>query len=93
MKHYIILKFKKDVDYHQLLPDISSTLEELKAIKGIRNVSIYTNCIFRDNRYDLMIEIEMDKDALPIYDASLTHQKLKQIYNPYLENKTIFDHE
>ena len=36
-----------------------------------------------------MIEMEMDPEALPVYDASATHQEWKARYGKYIQTKTI----
>ena len=38
-------------------------------------------------------EMEMDPEALPVYDASATHQEWKARYGKYIQTKTIFDYE
>ena len=43
--------------------------------------------------HDLMIEMEMDPEALPVYDASATHQEWKAKYGDAIQSKTIFDYE
>ena len=93
MKHLIIAKFKKDFDYEDRITDIKSIFEELLNIDGIHNVNVYPKCIFRENRYDLMIEIEMEKEVLPTYDSSAPHKKWIQNYAEHVELKTIFDYE
>ena len=47
----------------------------------------------RSNRHDLMIEMEMDPEALPVYDASAAHQEWKAKYGDAIQSKTIFDYE
>ena len=62
-------------------------------IEGVHTVNIYENVTPRPNRHDLMIEMEMDQEALPVYDASATHQEWKARYGKYIQTKTIFDYE
>lgn len=93
MKHLIIVKFKKDFIYEKRISDIKNIFEELLSIDGIHDVNVYPKCIFRENRYDLMIEIEMEKEVLQTYDSSPAHKKWKQNYTEYIEQKTIFDYE
>jgi len=40
-----------------------------------------------------MIEMEMDPEALPVYDASAAHQEWKAKYGDAIQSKTIFDYE
>ena len=54
---------------------------------------IHENCVARDNRYDLMIVVEMEKAALPNWDASRIHHQWKEQFGGLLEKKAIFDYE
>ena len=56
-------------------------------------VNIYENVTPRPNRHDLMIEMEMAPEALPVYDDSAAHQEWKAKYGEYIQTKTIFDYE
>ena len=56
---------------------VVSTLE----LEGAMHVDVCPCVVDRPNRYDLMIEIEMDADALPAYDASDIHKKWKEKYS------------
>lgn len=56
-------------------------------------MNIYENVTPRPNRHDLMIEMEMDPEALPVYDDSAAHQEWKAKYGEYIQTKTIFDYE
>ena len=62
-------------------------------IPGIHNVSLYPNVIERENRYDLLIEIDMEPDALEAYDCSVWHRQWKEQYGALLDKKAIFDYE
>ena len=46
-----------------------------------------------DIRHDLMLEMDMDQEELPVYYASATHQEWKARYGKYIQTKTIFDYE
>ena len=93
MKHYIIVKWKEGTDKTALLAPVKAVFEETLAIPGIRGVRLIPNCVDRPNRYDLMIEIEMDREALPVYDESAAHKKWKETYGGMIASKTIFDAE
>lgn len=62
-------------------------------IPGVHGVEVYPCCVDRANRYDLMIVLDMDKDALPNWDASDIHHRWKDEYGDLLEKKAIFDYE
>ena len=68
-------------------------LQSDEADRRRHTVNIYENVTPRPNRHDLMIEMEMDPEALPVYDASATHQEWKARYGKYIQTKTIFDYE
>ena len=96
MKHDIIVKYKAEITKErkaELIPGITELFGHLTEIPGIHGVKIYPNVVDRENRYDLMIEIDMDREALEIYDNSVWHRQWKEQYGPLLEKKAIFDHE
>ena len=91
MKHCIIVKFKKDVDYKSMLGDIQALFHHCLEIDGVSDVKILENCIARDNRYDICIEITMKEESLPLYDDCKWHHLWKENYSQYIEKKAIFD--
>jgi len=96
MKHHILAKYKPEVTREQKernAPEILNLFRQTLSIPGIRAVELHTGCIPRDNRYDLMIVLDMDPSALDAYDACLPHKKWKETYGPLLEKKAIFDCE
>lgn len=76
-----------------MLPEINGLFSSLTELDGIHSVSVCPNCTDRRNRYDLMIEITMEKDALEVYDSSPQHARWKSEYCPLLEAKAVFDRE
>lgn len=96
MKHCIISKFKPEIGKEQkaaMLPEIKTLFEGLLGIDGIHGVEVIPNCVDRANRYDLLIRIDMEEAALPVYDESELHHKWKDQYGDFLEKKAIFDYE
>ena len=93
MKHYIIAKFKDGTDHRSFISDIREIFDKTLEIPGIHQVLVSPNCIDRPNRYDIMIEITMDKEALTLYDSSAPHHEWKDKYGDLLESKAIFDRE
>ena len=71
-----------------MLADIREIFDQTQQIEGVHTVNIYENVTPRPNRHDLMIEMEMDPEALPVYDASAAHQEWKAntgtIFSPRL---------
>ena len=91
MKHYIIVKFKQGFDYKSSIVDITDIFNKTLEIVGINAVSAKLSNSSRENRYDLMIEIDMEKEALPLYDKSVPHLLWKEKYGAFIEKKAIFD--
>lgn len=93
MKHYIIVKFKEGTDVKSLVDPVKSIFEETLEIPGIRGLDVRVSNSDRSNRYDLMILLNMDQEALPAYDASEPHHRWKKEYGDRIEKKAIFDCE
>ncbi|MDO5131672.1 MAG: hypothetical protein Q4D81_01670 [Eubacteriales bacterium] len=91
MKHYIIVKFTEGTDVKALTAPVQEIFEETLAIPGIHGVDIMTSNSDRANRYDLMIRMDMDKEALPAYDVSEPHIRWKKEYGDRIAKKAIFD--
>ena len=94
MEHCILAKFKPEVtDKQALFEQIRSMFSDAEQISGIHGAKIYTNCIDRSNRYDVMIVLDMEREALTIWDDSALHHSWKETFGELLEKKAIFDHE
>lgn len=91
MKHYIIVKFKKEFKYNDYIDDIKSIFSKTLKIDGVSNIKLIKSNSDRENRYDLMIEITMDKSSLCDYDTSMPHRLWKEKYGEYIDKKAIFD--
>lgn len=92
MKHYIIVKYNDSVpDKSALTPGISALFEPCKNIAGIHGVRIFQCVTDFPNRYDIMIVLDMEKDALSAFNASEIHHNWKRDYTKYMESKAIFD--
>jgi len=96
MKHCILVKYNSTVgkdDKKPLQERISALFDNLLNVEGIHGVEVIPNVTDRPNRYDLLIRIDMDAEALETYDACETHKLWKKQYAQYLESKAIFDYE
>lgn len=93
MKHHIIVKFTEGTDVRALLEPVRSIFAETLSIPGIHALELKPSCSERANRYDLMIVLDMDPEALPAYDASEPHLRWKSEYGPITAKKAIFDCE
>jgi hypothetical protein len=91
VRHYIIGKWNEGVDKAAVLGPVKEIFDRTLEIPGVRGVKVVPCCIDRPNRYDIMIEIEMDPEALPLYDKSAPHKEWKERYGGLLAAKTIFD--
>ena len=94
MKHCILIKWNREVeDRNEMLGKVKNVFDQLLIIDGIHKIEYRQNCIDRANRFDLLVEIDMDKEVLPIYDKSVPHLEWKEKYGKFVENKAIFDFE
>ncbi len=91
MKHHIIVKFIDGTDIRALEGPVRGIFEETLAIPGIHAIDICLSNSDRANRYDMMIIMDMDKEALPAYDISEPHLRWKSEYGPITVKKAIFD--
>lgn len=96
MNHLMVAKFKPEIpkaDIVRMFEDIKAIYDNAKSIAGVTDVVYHLNCIDRPNRYDISVNIIMDKEALPLWDACEWHKKWKKDYGFMLESKCIFDYE
>lgn len=94
MKHCILAKWNETVtDKAALLARVRALYAAADAIPGVHGVTVHPCCVDRPNRYDLMIVLDMDKEALANWDASDIHHRWKDGYGGLLEKKAIFDYE
>ena len=91
MKHYIIVKFTEGTDVRALAGPVRGIFEETLKIPGIHDLAIRTSNSDGANRYDLMIILDMEKEALAAYDVSEPHLRWKKEYGDRIEKKAIFD--
>ena len=91
MKHYIIAKFKDRDDTDKLLPEIKALFQKTLDLKGVESVIIHKSNSTRDNRYSIMIEMNLSPEGLENFDASEVHKEWKATYGDRLESKAIFD--
>lgn len=95
MKHCIIAKYMPEAyeQREELLPRIRDIFSAAMNIPGVHGVEVFSNCVARGNRYDVMIVLDMDKETLTLYDNSTMHHLWKDEFGPLLEKKAIFDYE
>ena len=93
MKHYIIVKFVEGTDVKALVGPVKAIYDETLSIPGVHSVDFKLSNSDRANRYDLMIVLDMDREALNAYDASEPHKRWKSEYGALVAKKAIFDCE
>ena len=94
MKHHIIVKFNDKVsDKAALMSEIETLFSRWQEVEGVHGCALIPNCVERPNRYDLMIVLDMDKEALPRWDACEVHHTWKDKFGVYVGSKAIFDCE
>lgn len=92
MQHYIIVKWNDTVKDKSEKADAVRTLyASATDISGVNKVTIRENVTARDNRYDLMIIIDMDAESLKAWDNSQLHHRWKEEYGQLIDKKAIFD--
>ena len=95
MKHCILAKYTADAYSRraELLPRVREIFSAAADIPGVTGAEVFPNCVDRPNRYDVLIVLEMARDALTAYDESAMHHRWKDEFGPLLEKKAIFDFE
>lgn len=94
MKHYIIVKYKDSVHDQQILyHEISELFSRATQLEGVTSISLSPAILVSEKRYDLMICIDMKREALEAFDLSDIHRLWKENYSQYIAHKAIFDCE
>ena len=95
MQHHVIVKFNEKVkDKIALADEIGLLFKGMEGtVPGVHKVSPHKNCINMSNRYDLMIIVDMEKEALEAYSNSAIHDKWINEYPQFLESKVIMEYE
>ena len=76
MEHYIIVKFTEGTDVKALVEPVRAIFEETLEIPADAGI---------------VLQIDMDKEALPAYAASEPHLRWKKEYGSRIAKKAIFD--
>lgn len=91
MWHYIIVKFSDEININDLIGPITDLFNRALDIDGVNDINIYSNCINKTNRHDLMIKMHLTNEGLENFDNSNLHKEWKEKYGKYIVDKTIFD--
>lgn len=93
MKHYIIVKFNEKTEKEKIINPIRELFQKSIKIKEVEKVEIYESNTDLPNRYDLMIKMDLSKNALKEFDNGEIHKEWKEKFGKYIMSKTIFDCE
>lgn len=93
MKHYIIVKFDEKTEKEKIINPIRELFQNAIKIKEVEKVEIYESNMDLPNRYDLMIKMDLSKNALKEFDNGEIHKEWKEKFGKYITSKTIFDCE
>ena len=92
MEHYILVKWNPDTGNREELAQQAERLfQDACRMPGIFRTELFRNCVERENRYDLMIRMELEPDALERFDRSEIHSEWKRRFGEKIEKKAIFD--
>ena len=91
MKHYIIVKLKDRANTEELAKKAKEIFAETLEIPGVHSVKVKKSCSELPNRYDLMIIMDIEPQALPVYADCEPHLRWKKLCDPLQESKAIFD--
>lgn len=94
MKHMIIVKANESApareEFAKAAEEVFKTITN---IDGVHSLRVRLGLPMAANRYDFIVEIDMDKEALPAYNDSPEHHLWKEKYGGWIEKKAIFDTE
>ena len=64
MRHCILTRFRADAgDWQAYLPEIREIFSAAGDIPGVRGAEVFPNCVDRENRYHVLIRLDMDPAA------------------------------
>lgn len=92
MKHHIIIKFNSKADKQVLIPEIKKYFDNAYSIEGVKKVEVFTSSMNLRNRFDMMIKIDLTKQALKNFEESKLYETWNDKYSAYISKKTIFDY-
>ena len=94
MKHLVIVKWNVgDEEKERLNAEALGLFKGLCGMEGIHGVEQIKGIPLNENRFDMILKIDMEKEALKAYSESAVHQKWLSEYAKYIDKKAIFDCE
>lgn len=94
MFHYILVRYNDQATNREdLRQEIAALFDRALELPGVEEVQLHSAVIESPTRYDLMIVMRMQKDALAAFDASPIHREWKERFARYIDAKAIFDCE
>lgn len=92
MLHHILVKWNESVENKaEFKQRAERAFAGVTDIPGVFTCEFISSCSDRDNRYDLMIRMRMETEALTTYDQSTLHRNWKKDFTQYIAQKAIFD--
>lgn len=91
MEHYLIVKFKKDVNAKELYEEIRTLFDEASEIEGVKKADIFLSSGKLRNNYDMMIKVQMKKGALKPFENSDLYREWEEKYSQYISRTSVFD--
>lgn len=92
MHHYLLFKLNGKISAENFIVLVSPFFEQMsQEIPGWKSHRFRQNTIERKNNFDLLIQIELSKEALQIYFTHPLHLKMKEAFRNYIEKKAVFD--
>lgn len=95
MKHYVLLKFKKDSDLDSIEKTVRDTYVSLdRELEFLHDPVVYRNTVDRDSNADIMAEIRLDSpEFLQSYLTHPLHLKMAEVLKNEVVSRISFDHE
>ncbi len=95
MKHFVLFKFKEEVDKDHVYKLFTDTYKQIdNELDFVSEVRVSLNCYDRPSNYDMMIEITVSApERLTDYLEYPVHKELAVKTRPYMESVVMFDYQ
>ena len=91
MEHYLIVKFRKDTDVKKVYEELRTLFEKASKIEGVKKADVFLSSGKLRNNYDMMIRIQMKKNALKAFESSDLYREWEEKYSESISKTTVFD--
>ena len=94
MLHMIIVKANESApSREEFIRCAEEAFRPVTDIPGVHGVRVRRGLPLAENRYDFIVEIDMEKESLSAYNESAAHKTWKENYGGWIAKKAIFDCE